>query len=118
MLIPLQAPVHLLYLSVPPSLPRRMHSPVIQTLVVSFHLGVVLSSLLGRLASARRRGTLGRCGVRVLSTDSLPGVARQAIDSASIGWSSIDAFSPRNGHTTTLVLVPGPQRAFHGASGC
>ena len=45
--------------------------------------------------------------MRVLSTDSLPGVARRALSTASIGWSSSITFATLGTAITTLVLVPG-----------
>ena len=42
-----------------------------------------------------------------LSTDSLPGVARRALSTASIGWSSSITFATLGTAITTLVLVPG-----------
>ena len=45
--------------------------------------------------------------MRVLSTDSLPGVVRRALSTASIGWSSSITFATLGTAITTLVLVPG-----------
>lgn len=45
--------------------------------------------------------------MRILSTDSLPGVVRRALSTASIGWSSSITFATLGTAITTLVLVPG-----------
>lgn len=45
--------------------------------------------------------------MRALSTDSLPGVVRRALSTASIGWSSSITFATLGTAITTLVLVPG-----------
>ena len=45
--------------------------------------------------------------MRALSADSLPGVVRRALSTASIGWSSSITFATLGTAITTLVLVPG-----------
>lgn len=45
--------------------------------------------------------------MRALSSVALPGVARRALSTASIGWSSSITFATLGTAITTLVLVPG-----------
>ena len=45
--------------------------------------------------------------MRVLSSAALPSVARRALSTASIGWSSSITFATLGTAVTTLVLVPG-----------
>ena len=59
------------------------------------------------LASARRRGTLGAMCVRISLLPLCPSVARRALSTASIGWSSSITFATLGTAITTLVLVPG-----------
>lgn len=45
--------------------------------------------------------------MRILSSAALPSVARRALSTASIGWSSSITFATLGTAITTLVLVPG-----------